>query len=138
MRQTIAGMILGAAFAATMSTAPAQACAVTEPCGNYGYYSYGCGYGYGTCGVRERLPRPGAYQGAIVRPVKPWGLQQGLQPSHQVCGSPRAFDRPTIPKRCAFPVVLVPASPSVPVGRSVRRFTRGISWTPIQVAPSRW
>lgn len=65
MRQTIAGLIAGAAFAATMATAaPAQACAVTEPCGNYGYYTYGYsnGCGYGACGVRERLPEPGAYQ----------------------------------------------------------------------------
>jgi hypothetical protein len=68
MRQTLAGLIAGAAFAATMATAPApaQACAVSEPCGNYGYYSYGygygCGHGYGGCGVRERLPEPGAYQ----------------------------------------------------------------------------
>lgn len=62
MRQTIAGLIAGAAFAATVATvAPAQACAVTEPCGNYGYYAYGCGYGYGACGVRERLPEPGAH-----------------------------------------------------------------------------
>lgn len=66
MRQTIAGLIAGAAFAATMATAaPAQACAVTDPCGNYGYYSYGYsnyGCGYGACGVRERLPEPDAYQ----------------------------------------------------------------------------
>ncbi|EGP06820.1 hypothetical protein CSIRO_3549 [Bradyrhizobiaceae bacterium SG-6C] len=65
MRQTIAGLIAGVAFAATMATAaPAQACAVTDPCGSYGYYAYnyGCGYGYGGCGVRERLARPDAYQ----------------------------------------------------------------------------
>jgi len=60
MRQTIAGLIAGAAFAATMTmtTEPAQACVATDPCGNYGYYAYGCGYGYGGCGVRERLPDP--------------------------------------------------------------------------------
>lgn len=65
MRQTIAGLIAGVAFAATMATAaPAQACAVTDPCGSYGYYAYnyGCGYGYGACGVRERLARPDFYQ----------------------------------------------------------------------------
>lgn len=60
MRKTIAGLILGAAFAATMATAPAQACAVTDPCGNYGYYGYGYhGHGYG---VRERLPDPAGPQ----------------------------------------------------------------------------
>jgi len=58
MRQTIAGLIAAVAFAATMATAPAQACAVTDPCGNYGYYAYGHhGHGYGY-GVRERLPDP--------------------------------------------------------------------------------
>ena len=69
MRQTIAGLIAGAAFAATMATAaPAQACAVTDPCGSYGYYAYnygcgyGTGYGYGGCGVRERLTDADAYQ----------------------------------------------------------------------------
>lgn len=64
MRQTIAGVIAGAAFAATpMATAaPAQACAVTDPCGSYGYYAYNYGCGYGTCGVRERLTDPDAYQ----------------------------------------------------------------------------
>lgn len=66
MRQTIAGLIAGVAFAATMTaTAPAQACAVTDPCGSYGYYAYnynyGCG-GYSGCGVRERLARPDDYQ----------------------------------------------------------------------------
>jgi hypothetical protein len=63
MRQTIAGLIAGAAFAATMTmtTTPAQACAVTDPCG-YGHYAYGCGYGYGACGVRERLPEPAGPQ----------------------------------------------------------------------------
>jgi hypothetical protein len=65
VRNRIAGLIAGAAFAATMAVAPAsaQGCA-WEPCnGYYGYYNYnyGCGYGYG-CGVRERLPDPGAYQ----------------------------------------------------------------------------
>lgn len=59
MRQTIAGLIAGVAFAATMAaTAPAQACAVVDPCG-YGYYGYGYNYGYG---VRERLARPDDYQ----------------------------------------------------------------------------
>lgn len=63
MRQTIAGLIAGAAFAATMATAaPAQACAVTDPCGSYGYYAYSNGCGYGACGVRERLTDPDAYQ----------------------------------------------------------------------------
>jgi hypothetical protein len=79
MRQTIAGLIAGAAFAATMATTPAQACAVTEPCGNYGYYSRGCGYGYGACGgVRERLPEPGAYQ-TYASPQYYW-VNQG--PTH--------------------------------------------------------
>lgn len=55
MRQTIAGLIAGAALAATMSAAPAQACAVVDPCARgYGYY----GYDYGYYGVRERLPDP--------------------------------------------------------------------------------
>lgn len=65
MRQMIAGLIAGVAFAATMATAaPAQACALTDPCGSYGYYAYnyGCGYGYGGCGVRERLPDPAGPQ----------------------------------------------------------------------------
>jgi hypothetical protein len=63
MRQTIAGLIAGAAFAATMATAPAQACAVVDPCGGgyrysgYGYHGYGYGYG-----VRERLPDPAGPQ----------------------------------------------------------------------------
>lgn len=65
MRQMIAGLIAGVAFAATMATAaPAQACAVVDPCGGYGYYGYGhrgyAGYGYGY-GVRERLPDPQYY-----------------------------------------------------------------------------
>lgn len=55
MRKTIAGLVAGAAFAATMATAPAQACAVTDPCGGYGYGKYSYGHGYG---VRERLPDP--------------------------------------------------------------------------------
>jgi opacity protein-like surface antigen len=63
MRQMIAGLIAGVVFAATMATAPAQACAVVDPCG-YGYYGYGhrgyAGYGYGY-GVRERLPDPQYY-----------------------------------------------------------------------------
>jgi len=63
MRQMIAGLIAGVAFAATMATAaPAQACAVTDPCGNYGYYAYNNGCGYGACGVRERLPDPAGPQ----------------------------------------------------------------------------
>ena len=63
MRQTIAGLIAGVAFAATMATAPAQACAVVDPCG---YSSYGYGYGYNNYnygyGVRARLARPDFYQ----------------------------------------------------------------------------
>lgn len=63
MRQMIAGLIAGVAFAATMATAaPAQACAVTDPCGNYGYYAYNHGCGYGACGVRQRLPNPAGPQ----------------------------------------------------------------------------
>jgi len=69
MRNRIAGLIAGVAFAATMAvtSAPAQACAWSDPCGGYGarhsYYNYeGCGYGHGGCGVRERLPVPDAYQ----------------------------------------------------------------------------
>jgi hypothetical protein len=58
MRKTIAGLIAGAAFAATMATAPAQACVVTDPCGGYGY-GYHHHYGYG---VRERLPDPAGPQ----------------------------------------------------------------------------
>lgn len=62
MRQMIAGLIAGVAFAATMATAaPAQACALTDPCGNYGYYAYNYGCGYSACGVRERLPDPQYY-----------------------------------------------------------------------------
>jgi len=64
MRQMIAGLIAGVVFAATMATAPAQACAVVDPCGSYGYYGHGyrgyAGYGYGY-GVRERLPDPQYY-----------------------------------------------------------------------------
>lgn len=58
MRQTIAGLIAGAALAATMSAAaPAQACAVVDPCARgYGYYGYD--YGDQGYGVRERLPDP--------------------------------------------------------------------------------
>ena len=56
MRRIIAGLIAGVAFAATMATAaPAQACALTDPCGNYGYYGYNYGYNFGCgygCGVR--------------------------------------------------------------------------------------
>ena len=66
MRRIIAGLIAGVAFAATMATAaPAQACALTDPCGNYGYYGYNYGYNYGCgygCGVRERLPDPAGPQ----------------------------------------------------------------------------
>jgi hypothetical protein len=59
MRKTIAGLIAGAAFAATMATAPAQACVVTDPCG-YGYgHGYHRHYGYA---VRERLPDPAGPQ----------------------------------------------------------------------------
>lgn len=63
MRQTIAGLIAGAALAATMvaAPAPAQACVVTDPCGGYGYSRGYHGYGYGY-GVRERLPDPAAPQ----------------------------------------------------------------------------
>jgi len=58
MRKTIAGLIAGAAFAATMATAPAQACVVTDPCGyGYGYHHHHYGYG-----VRERLPDPAGPQ----------------------------------------------------------------------------
>jgi hypothetical protein len=57
MRQMIAGLIAAVAFAMTMAAAPAQACAVVDPCGNYGYRGY-AGYGYG---VRERLPNPQYY-----------------------------------------------------------------------------
>jgi hypothetical protein len=59
MRHTIAGLIAGAALAATMASAPAQACAVTDPCsrGGYGYYGHGASYG-----VRERLPDPAGPQ----------------------------------------------------------------------------
>jgi len=62
MRQTIAGLVAGVAFAATMATAaPAQACAVVDPCGSYGYgYGYN-NYSYGY-GVRARLARPDFYQ----------------------------------------------------------------------------
>ena len=88
MRKTIAGLIAGVAFAATMTvTAPAQACAVVDPCG-YGYYGYGyggyAGYGYGGYagyrygygyGVRERLARPDAYQ-TYARPQYYW-VNQG-------------------------------------------------------------
>lgn len=58
MRQTIAGLIAGAALAATLgAAAPAQACAVVDPCARgYGYYGYDYGSYYG---VRERLPDPG-------------------------------------------------------------------------------
>lgn len=59
MRQMIAGLIAGVVFAATMATAPAQACAVVDPCG-YGYYGYGH-RGYAGYGVRERLPDPQYY-----------------------------------------------------------------------------
>ncbi len=63
MRQMIAGLIAGVAFAATMATAaPAQACALTDPCGNYGYYAYNYGCGYSACGVRQRLPDPAGPQ----------------------------------------------------------------------------
>jgi hypothetical protein len=56
MRQTIAGLIAGAALVATLgAAAPAQACAVVDPCAR-GYYGYGHGYGY--YGMRERLPDP--------------------------------------------------------------------------------
>jgi hypothetical protein len=58
MRQTIAGLIAGAALAATMgAAAPAQACAVVDPCAR-GYGGYGYDYGYYGYGVRERLPNP--------------------------------------------------------------------------------
>lgn len=75
MRQTFAGLIAGAALAATVAASPAQACAVSDPCSPYyrsysssyhhhahrhGHvhaYGYGCG-GYGGCGARERLPDP--------------------------------------------------------------------------------
>jgi hypothetical protein len=74
MRQTIAGLIAGVAFAATI-TAPAQACAVVDPCG---YSSYGYGYGYNNYnygyGVRARLARP--FLSALRQPA--------------VCGSTRA------------------------------------------------
>lgn len=63
MRHTIAGLIAGAALAATVATAPAQACQVTDPCGQGFYSPYGYGYGYGVqYGVRERLPDPAGPQ----------------------------------------------------------------------------
>jgi len=56
MRQTIAGLIAGAALAATLgAAAPAQACAAVDPCAR-GYHGYGYHHGY--YGVRERLPDP--------------------------------------------------------------------------------
>lgn len=64
MRQTIAGLIAGAALAATMASAPAQACAVADPCsrGGYGYHGHSH-HGYGASyGVRERLPDPAGPQ----------------------------------------------------------------------------
>lgn len=57
MRQTITGLVAGAALAVTMSVAPASACAVVDPCSPYyqgGYHGSYHAYGYTT----ERLPDP--------------------------------------------------------------------------------
>lgn len=59
MRQTIAGLIAGAALIATLGAAPAQACAVADPCARgYGFDGYGRHHHYDYHGARERLPDP--------------------------------------------------------------------------------
>lgn len=56
MRQTIAGLVAGAAFAVSMGVAPASACQVVDPCRGGLFQS---GYSYGSYNyTAERLPDP--------------------------------------------------------------------------------
>lgn len=60
MRQTIAGLVAGAAFAVTMGAAPASACQVVDPCRGGLFQS---GYAYGSYNyTTERLPDPAGPQ----------------------------------------------------------------------------